>query len=38
MAANTEMPNYCRDYILVLFVITFMLNMLFTGLSKADRI
>lgn len=38
MAANIETPNYCTDYILILFVIAFMLSILFTALSKADRI
>lgn len=38
MAANTEKPNYCMDHILISFVITFMLSILFTGLSKDGRI
>lgn len=38
MAANTDKTNYCMDHILISFVITFMLSILFTGLSKDDKI
>lgn len=38
MAANIEKTYYCMDHILISFVITLMLSILFTGLSKDDRI